>query len=226
MKRFLSLVANVGGFSFVTAIVSVLLVVAVTSAQQNDSDPAQSDSVSVTSDSVVSDNSDSDAGANPGSAEERLDMIEFRLDVLDELATGLTDRQDEQDSTVEKISSLVDALKVDLQGTRSEVEGLTDTLSGLNAKIAALRTAVDDLGARTAKLGADGTYTGPVEPPQLTRKLTPGEVSGQWPLDRTTGTLDIDKLGTPTFGCFGDSRYNVFMSVDVFGRYVCVKVLK
>ena len=89
MKRFLSLVANVGGFSFATAIVSVLLVVAVTSAQQNDSDPAQSDSVSVTSDSVVSDNSDSDAGANPGSAEERLDMIEFRLDVLDELLVGL-----------------------------------------------------------------------------------------------------------------------------------------
>jgi len=229
MKRFFSNIAGAGGFSVAAAVLVVGLVTAVTSAQPDTSPRGQSDSVTVTTDSVSDENGDDISppeSADPSTPEERLDIIESRLDQLDELTSDLGDRTDEQGAVTDKLKSTVGALKSDVDDLRGDVKSMKDEMSTLGTQVSTLSAAVDALTTKTSKLNADGTYTGTFDPSQLSRRLTPTEINGQWPLDRTTGTLDIARLGTPTFGCYGDSRYNVFMTVDVFGKYVCTKVLK
>lgn len=226
MKRFFSNVAGAGGFSVAVAILVVGLVAAVTSAQQ---DTSRTGAVTVTTDSVVDGGDDEvppPESESPSTPEERLDDIEARLDQLDELTADLADRSDERDAITDKLKSTVEGMKSDVDDVRGGIKSMKSEISTLGSQLSALSTAVEALTTKTSKLNADGTYTGGVDPSQLTRRLTPTDLNGQWPLDRTTGTLDINKVGTPTFGCYGDSRYNVFMSVDVFGRYACVKVLK
>ena len=229
MKRFFSNVAGAGGFSVAAAVLVVGLVTAVTSAQQDTSPRGQSDGVTVTTDSVPDDGGDDVSppeSGDPTTPEERLDIIESRLDQLDELTSDLADRSDEQDAITDKLRSTVDVLKSDVDDLRGGIKSLKSEMSSLGSQLSTLSAAVDALTSKTSKLNADGTYTGTVDPSQLSRRLAPTDINGQWPLDRTTGTLDIARLGTPTFGCYADSRYNVFMTVDVFGKYVCTKVLK
>lgn len=228
MKRFISNIAGAGGFSIAAAVLVVGLVTAVTSAQQDNSPQGRSGAITVTTDSIADDEEDVSPPetADPTTPEGRLDIIESRLDELDELTSDMVDRADEQEDITARIAATVDSLKSDVAEVRSSVSSMKADIKLFGEKMSALSAAVDALTTKTSKLNTDGTYTGSVDPSQLTRRLTPNDVNGQWPLDRTTGTLDIGKLGTPTFGCSGDSRYNVFMTVDVFGRYSCVKVLK
>jgi archaellum component FlaC len=229
MKRFFSNVAGAGGFSVAAAVLVVGLVAAVSSAQQDTSPSVRTDAVTVTTDSVPDDAGDEVAPPGtdtPTTPEERLDLIESRLDQLDEFTSDLSDRSDDQDAITDKLGSTVDVLRSDVDDLRGGIKSMKSEISSLGSQLSELSSAVDALTGKTSKLNADGTYTGAVDPSQLTRRLTPTDISGQWPLDRTTGSLDIGKLGTPTFGCSGDSRYNVFVSVDVFGRYACIKVLK
>ena len=234
MKKFLSNIAGAGGFSIAAAVLVVGLVTAVTSAQQNTSPRNQS--VTVTTDSVPGDGEDDvsppEAG-QPSTPEERLDLIENRLDELDSITTDLSDSQSALDGrvngaeeTVGKMKSLVDALKSDMSDVRGDIKSMRSDITSVSEKLAALVTSVDALTAKTSKLNAEGLYTGTVDPSQFTRRLTPTDISGQWPLNRTAGTLDIALLGTPAWGCYGDSRYNVFVTVDVFGKYGCVRLLK
>lgn len=234
MKRFLSHVAGAGGFSVAAAILVVGLVAAVTSAQQ-DTTPRPG-SVTVSTDSVP-DGGDDEVSppetGGPSTPEERLDLIESRLDQLDELTSDLSDadsalegRIQGAEESVGKMRGLVDALKSDMTDVRGDIKSMRSDITSVSERLAALVTSVDSLTAKTSKLNADGTYTGTVDPSQFSRKITPTDISGQWPLNRTTGTLDISLLGTPTWGCYGDSRYNVFVTVDVFGKYGCVRLLK
>ena len=229
MKRFISNIAGAGGFSVAAAILVVGLVTAVTSAQRDNSPQGRSGAITVTTDTTPGDGQDDTSPPetdNPSTPDKRLDDIESRLDDLDGLTADLADRADNQDKVIERVKAIVESIKSDVADVRDDVTSMQADIKSFGDRLTALSSAVDGLTSKTSKLNADGTYTGPVDPTQFSRRITPSDVNGQWPLDRTTGMLDINKLGSPTFGCNGDSRYNVFMSVDVFGKYSCVKVLK
>ena len=218
MKRFLPGIAGAGGFSVAAAILTVGLVTAVTSAKPDTSTVGSS--VVVTTDEPTDDTEVAPPEeGEPTTPDERLDAVEARLDDLEGLTASLSDRTGSLETATERINGVLDQL-------RATVKDLRTDITSYGARIDGLVASVEAIVAKTSRLNADGTYTGQVDPSQLSRKLTPADVNGQWPLDRTTGTLDIARLGTPTFGCYGDSRYNVFMGVDVFGKYTCIKVLK
>lgn len=169
---------------------------------------------------------------------------------LDEVKAQLRDLQDTVGSLVESVDGLsedsaaqsekiashasliaglardVDSLTGSLGTLTSTVKDLRSTVVGLGDAVTALKADVAATKLRTAKLSDTGDYSGPVDPSQFTRKLTTTDISGNWPLGRTTDKLDSDKVAPPTFGCFADPRYNVFLSVDAFSRIACTKILK
>ena len=111
MKRFFSNVAGAGGFSVAAAVLVVGLVAAVSSAQQDTSPSVRTDAVTVTTDSVPDDAGDEVAPPGtdtPTTPEERLDLIESRLDQLDEFTSDLSDRSDDQDAITREYNELTD----------------------------------------------------------------------------------------------------------------------
>jgi Alanine-zipper, major outer membrane lipoprotein len=78
---------------------------------------------------------------------------------------------------------------------------------------------------RTSKLNDEGVYTGAINPNQLSRRLTPTDVTGNWPLDRVTGELEIKHLLAPFSGnC--TSRYGFYSVLvsDPFRRITCERI--
>lgn len=78
---------------------------------------------------------------------------------------------------------------------------------------------------RTSKLNEEGIYSGAINPSQLSRRLTPADMTGSWPLDRVTGEMETKHLLLPFSGnCsprFG--FYSVLVS-DPFRRVACERV--
>lgn len=186
-------------------------------------------SVELPADSTVPDSAPEDGTDLQSQLQELRDTVDSLVESVD----GLTEDSAAHEETIAAHARLLAGLAADvdsLSGTlgalSSAVKELRSTVSGLGTAVEALKTDVSGLKQKTSKLGETGDYSGPVDPAQLTRKLTPTDISGNWPLGRTTDKLDSDKLATPTFGCFADSRYNVFLTVDAFGRIACSKILK
>jgi chorismate mutase len=78
---------------------------------------------------------------------------------------------------------------------------------------------------RTSKLNEEGVYSGAINPSQLSRKLSPTDMTGNWPLDRVTGEMETKHLLLPFSGnCsprFG--FYSVLVS-DAFRRLGCERI--
>lgn len=129
-------------------------------------------------------------------------------------------------SGIEEVRKDAAATAASLKETKSALGKVSGRVDSLDESVASLRKTDEELAAKTAKLDQAGNYSGPVDPAQLTRRLTPSDISGSWPLGRTVDKLDMDKLALPMSGCWADSRYHVLLSVDAFSRIVCTKVLK
>lgn len=78
---------------------------------------------------------------------------------------------------------------------------------------------------RTSQLNDEGVYSGAINPNQLSRRLTPTDVTGNWPLDRVTGELETKHLLAPFSGnC--TSRYGFYSVLvsDPFRRITCERI--
>ncbi len=142
-------------------------------------------------------------------------------------------------SQVEDLSALVLSMKDDVE----EIESLSkktftriDTVQSLaeEASKDAGRaiTATDALGERvvvvelrSSQLNDEGVYTGSVTPDQLSRKLTPTDLRGDWPLDRVQGDLDAKYLLMPFSGnCSTRFGYYSVLVTDAFRRLACARI--
>lgn len=233
MSRFLPQVLRSTVAGVVAGVIAVGAVVAVSAADGvpfvGGSDTSSPEvSVPGQDDSVP----DSTSDTAPGTTDP-LAVLQEQIDDLVATVNDLVDKDSEQDAAIAKdragladavaglseLSARVDRLDVTLKELRTAVQGLTETVDSVVSGVA-------DLRQRAAKLNADGNYTGPVDPAQLTRRLTPNDINGNWPLARTVDKLDIDKLGAPRFGCWADYRYNTVLALDTFGQYSCLRLLK
>jgi hypothetical protein len=148
---------------------------------------------------------------------------------------------------VSKLEEKVDAYESDIAAARAEAAKAKAAADDAAEKIA---TVVDDAAAairdaatataaaneatarvtqfenRLSKLTDDGVYTGTITPGQLTRRLTASDISGDWPLDRTSGELGGEKVKVTGSSCWSDYRYNVFVVPETFRGLTCLKVLK
>jgi hypothetical protein len=153
----------------------------------------------------------------------------------------------ELSAKVSKLEEKVDAYESDIAAARAEAAKAKAAADDAAEKIA---TVVDDAAAairdaatataaaneatarvtqfenRLSKLTDDGVYTGTITPGQLTRRLTASDISGDWPLDRTSGELGGEKVKVTGSSCWSDYRYNVFVVPETFRGLTCLKVLK
>lgn len=78
---------------------------------------------------------------------------------------------------------------------------------------------------RTSKLNDEGVYSGAINPSQLSRRLTPTDMTGNWPLDRVTGEMETKHLLLPFSGnC--STRYGFYSVLvsDPFRRVSCERI--
>ena len=153
----------------------------------------------------------------------------------------------ELSAKVSKLEEKVDAYESDIAAARAEAAKAKAAAEDAAEKIA---TVVDDAAAairdaaaaaaaaneaservtqfekRLSKLTDDGVYTGTITPGQLSRRLVASDISGDWPLDRTSGELGGEKVKVTGSSCWSDYRYNVFIVPETFRGLTCLKVLK
>lgn len=153
----------------------------------------------------------------------------------------------ELSAKVSKLEEKVDAYESDISAARAEAAKAKAAAEDAAEKIA---TVVDDAAAairdaaaaaaaaneasaritqfekRLSKLTDDGVYTGTITPGQLSRRLVASDISGDWPLDRTSGELGGEKVKVTGSSCWSDYRYNVFIVPETFRGLTCLKVLK
>ena len=156
-------------------------------------------------------------------------------DEIDELRRLVVDLTDQ----VEKLTEVVSALGSEV----SDVEGVARDAATAAGKVKAIadgaatdaeeaqrvanevssRFGVVEL--RTSKLNDEGVYLGAINPNQLSRRLTPADMTGNWPLDRVTGDLEAKYLLLPFSGnC--STRYGFYSVLvgDPFRRLACERI--
>jgi hypothetical protein len=153
----------------------------------------------------------------------------------------------ELSAKVSKLEEKVDAYESDIAAARAEaakakkiaddaVEKISTVVDDAAAAIrdaAAATAAANEASARVtqfekrlSKLTDEGVYTGTITPGQLSRRLTASDLSGEWPLERTSGELGGEKVKVSGSNCWSDFRYNVFVVPETFRGLTCLKVLK
>jgi hypothetical protein len=156
-------------------------------------------------------------------------------DEIDELRRLVVDLTDQ----VEKLTEGVSALGSEV----SDVEGVARDAATAAGKVKAIadgaatdaeeaqrvanevssRFGVVEL--RTSKLNDEGVYLGAINPNQLSRRMTPADMTGNWPLDRVTGDLEARYLLLPFSGnC--STRYGFYSVLvgDPFRRLACERI--
>ena len=119
------------------------------------------------------------------------------------------------ENAVEKISTVVD----DAAAAIRDAAAATAAANEASARVTQFEN-------RLSKLTDEGLYTGTITPGQLSRRLTASDISGEWPLERTSGELGGEKVKVTGSSCWSDFRYNVFVVPETFRGLTCLKVLK
>jgi hypothetical protein len=129
-------------------------------------------------------------------------------------------------ATMAELEEKVDAYESDIAAARTEAaKAVADVAAATNAANDAIARVVK-YEKRLSKLTDEGVYTGTITPAQLSRRLATTDVSGDWPLDRTSGELGGEKVKVTGSNCWSDYRYNVFIVPESFRGLSCLKVLK
>jgi hypothetical protein len=136
-------------------------------------------------------------------------------------------------ATVDELEEKVDAYESDIAAARTEAAKAKAAADDAVADVATATDAANDAMARVvqyekrlSKLTDEGVYTGTITPAQLSRRLAATDVTGDWPLDRTSGELGGEKVKVSGSSCWSDYRYNVFIVPETFRGLTCLKVLK
>ena len=136
-------------------------------------------------------------------------------------------------ATVAELEEKVDTYESDIQAARTDAAKARAVADAAVADTAAATAAANDAKARVAqfekrlsKLNDEGVYTGTVTPTQLSRRRAPADINGDWPLDRTSGELNGDKVKVSGSNCWSDYRYNIFVVPETFRGLTCFRVLK
>ena len=127
---------------------------------------------------------------------------------------------------VDELKEKVDAYESDITAARESATKATAAADAATDAAEDAKTQVTSVVKRTSKLNEEGVYTGTITPNQLSRKLTASDLSGDWPLDRTNGELNGEKIKVSGSSCWTDYRYNILVTPDTFRGLTCLKVLK
>jgi len=154
----------------------------------------------------------------------------------EKLADVIAKLQEQVNTLQEKVDAfeqdIIEARKSAVKAQATADDAITISKESRNAADAATSASADAKAAvgliekRTVKLTDEGVYTGSITPNQLSRKLAIVDLSGDWPLERTSGELSGEKIKMTGANCWTDYRYNVLVTPDTFRGLTCLKVLK
>lgn len=156
-----------------------------------------------------------------------------QVDALAKTVATSNDKVDALEKKVATVSGDFDGLESRLSEGLRSIENVGDDVAQAKqdaadalAQVGALSSAVAVLERKASKLTEDGNYSGPVNPSQLTRRLTATDISGNWPLNRVSEKLRTEHLEVNGFGCSSDFRYHTVMVVNSFRSLECVRITK
>jgi len=93
-------------------------------------------------------------------------------------------------------------------------------------KHVSVKLAVDDITPRVVQLDPLGSYTGTVRPGQISPKLKVDDVTGDWPILRTSGVLDAKRIKVTSGLCGYTPRGQMtVLAPGIFDGIECVRVL-
>ena len=176
----------------------------------------------------------------PGAPDDRIDELIALVNQLSDQVDGLSDTVDAQTARISKVERRITEVEIDfesvdarwaeglakVEAAAEDIEQAKSDAADAVARVNTVGNAVSVLERRASRLTDDGTYTGSINPSQFSRRLTPNDVSGDWPLDRTTGMLRSSSIEVSVSGCWSDSRYHTVLSVDPFRRLECLRIAK
>jgi len=188
----------------------------------------------------TSNNSEVSTSTVPGDGEEGEDGEVPGItpgDEIDELRRMVEDLTDQVETLTGVISTLqtdvADAERVarDAATSAGKVRSIAD---GAAADAEEAQRVANDVASRfgsielrTSKLNDEGIYTGAINPSQLSRRLTPTDMTGDWPLNRVTGELETRYLVAPFSGnCTSSWGFHSVLVADAFRRVTCERIAK
>lgn len=189
-------------------------------------------------DSVPSDGSESPSdrdseGGAPGTSTDlstRVDELTTQLAIaiadiadLQGEVSGLRESSDVTQTRISELESEIETLQSEITGIAKNIQELNKTVDDFDGRISAIATLVEK---KTSQLNDEGKYTGAIAPSQISPQLRVSDISGDWPLNRTTGDLDVSKLYSDLFSCTSDFRNHAVLSVDSFRRMTCLRIPK
>lgn len=243
-KKVLSSLVGTSGFAIAASVVIVGTVWAGGSALRTDesSTPVTTSTTRESTDSTIASPTDdsSPASNSDPTVGEVARLVQKLDDTVKGLAEEIATHREEVDESLAKSGQRMDTMAKtisdvvdDLKSATSRLDKVADDARKARAEVSEVRALVDALTARmdgveakTTKLNEAGDYSGPIAPSQLTRRLTPTDINGDWPLDRVTGLLSAQDIEVDASGCWADSRYNTVMGVDAFRRITCIRLPK
>ena len=180
-----------------------------------------------------------DPGA-PDGPDGRIDELIALVNDLSDQVDGLADTVAAQTARISRVERRITEVEIDfdsvdtrwaeslakVEAAAADIEQAKSDAADAVARVNTVGNAVTVLERRASRLTDDGTYTGTINPSQFSRRLTPNDVSGDWPLDRTTGMLRSSSIEVSVSGCWSDSRYHTVLSVDPFRRLECLRIAK
>lgn len=224
MHRISSRFASV---SFLTIAISILIV-GVVWASSAALQPSTTDTTDVTT-SVPGDDENNEGENNQDVSGDdqnsEIDDLRRRVVALSEQVEELTEivstmkiKIDTVEDAAEKASSTVNKIKSVADSAASDATEALELAKKSEGRLAIVEV-------RTSKMDDAGDYTGTITPGQLSRKLTPTDLSGDWPLDRVTGDLEVKHILMQFSGSCSE-RYGFYsvLITDGFRRIQCARI--
>ena len=147
---------------------------------------------------------------------------------LSELATAIKDLGTQLNAIDVRLVAGEKALNAHagrLDGHDARIGEAEATLGVVRTDLNAVVTALADITPRVARLDPTGTYLGDIKPTQIVPRLKVDDITGDWPISRTSGLLDGARLKVSNSSCWSAPRG--FMNVlapQVFEGVQCVRV--
>lgn len=156
-------------------------------------------------------------------------------DEIDELRRLVVDLADQVETLTETISTMqsdissAESVAREAATAAGKVKSIAD---GAAADAEEAQRVANDVASRfgsielrTSKLNDEGVYTGAINPNQLSRRLSPTDMTGDWPLDRVTGDLDTRRLLMQfTSSCSDRFGFHTVLISDAFRRISCARI--
>jgi len=166
--------------------------------------------------------------------------IDERISALEDLVVTLAENDDAIAVTLSEVTGLVKTLDADLATAKTSLGNLAERV-GANEKatstlrsdvdaakavVDALQVSVDNLKLRTSQLDETGTYSGVVKPSQISPRLKVDDITGDWPIARTSGALEGSRIKMPFGQCANAyQQYMVVLVPGVFEGIQCQRIV-